>query len=140
MINDVERADHLVKVRIWIFYLMALCFTISTVESVGEAPGMARIWTWVLLGTVTALNLTSIGGWLRPRAVTALLNDESTREHRQISLRIGFWTALCTGLAIFAFGAALPITASDAGRIITCATLVPALVTFASLEWRAARG
>src|SRR5438046_2435004 len=53
-------------------------------------------WVVVLLAFIAS------GGALgQPREVRAILNDESTREHRRRALEMGFWAAIAAALGCF---------------------------------------
>src|SRR5690348_5413307 len=49
-----------------------------------------HISAWLVMAVALLALLLSGGGWFRSREVRALIDDESTREHRQRALALGF--------------------------------------------------
>lgn len=97
---------------------------------------------WTGISAATLLVMLPVHRWIRPNSVVArMLNDETVREHRRTSMTAAFWATMASalGLAIAtAEGAA--ISPFDVARVIATAALIAALVGFAALELRAARG
>lgn len=93
---------------------------------------------WLLTLAIGALNLTALGGRLRPRPgrINALLNDDTTRDHRRTSLAAGFWAALISGSAMSVTGSVVPLSCVDGVRVVITAALVAALIAFATQELR----
>jgi hypothetical protein len=139
MADTVAKAERMASTRATLFYLLAAAFAASAIMGIG-AHHLVRMLTWMLLGVLTALNLTPLPQWLRPGPVATLLNDESTREHRRTALVTGFWAGVTATLALFGCAEALGLNAQDVARFIAAAALSSALATFAFLEQRASRG
>ena len=97
---------------------------------------------WMGLSFAAAANLLPLARWLKPRsAVARLLDDEGVREHRRMSCTAGFWAAVVSSLAVAtAVELAVPLGAFDAVRVVATAAIAAALISFATLELRAARG
>ncbi len=97
---------------------------------------------WVGLTFAAAANLLPLARWLKPRsAVARLLDDDGVREHRRMSCTAGFWTAVVSSLAVaIAIEFAAPLGPFDAVRVVATAAIAAALMSFATLELRAARG
>lgn len=139
MTDTVAKAERMAATRAILFYLMAAAFAASAVMGVGLHK-IDRLAVWVVLGVLTALNLTSLPQSLRPGPLSNLLNDESTREHRRIALSTGFWTGVVGALALFVGADTLGLNTDDVARLVAACMLSPALIAFAFLEQRASRG
>lgn len=139
--TDIEAAERTARMRAILFYLMAASLLLSAVLSVGNTddPGMIRLALWLLMVVLTALNLTTVGGWFKSRDLVALLNDEVTRDHRRTALAVGFWAALASSFALTLVTSNHPLAAADTTRVTITAALMAALIAFATLELRAAR-
>ena len=73
--------------------------------------------------------------------IAKLLDDETTREHRRLSGTAGFWAAMLSSLILsFLTAGGGALSAFDVARVIATAAMTAALVSFAVLELRAARG
>jgi len=71
--------------------------------------------------------------------VRALLNDETTREHRRTGFVNGFWAACLTAIGVYVVDMFEPLSGRDAVHIILTVAIAVALLTFARLERRAHR-
>ena len=98
-----------------------------------------KIGAWLVLSIVLLAGLATGGAWLRPRAVRELINDESTRAHRQMAYLYGFWAAMGTAIGIYVVAMFEPVSARDAVHIIVTAAVAAALLNFGMLERRALR-
>jgi hypothetical protein len=96
-----------------------------------------KISAWLVLTIVLLAGLATGGAWFRPRAVRELLNDESTRAHRQTGYFYGFWAAMGTALGIYIVNMFEPVSGRDAVHIIVTAAVATALLNFGMLERRA---
>ena len=98
-----------------------------------------KIGAWLVLSIILLVGLATGGGWLRPRAVRELINDESTRVHRQTAYSYGFWAAMGTAIGIYVVNLFEPVSGRDAVHIIVTAGIATALLNFGMLERRALR-
>jgi hypothetical protein len=139
MTSATAKAEHFARVRVALFYLMAIAFISSAIVGLGAHDTIERLVLWVFCGVVMAANLTPLPAWLRPNAVTRLLNDETTRDHRRTSYAAGFWASVMTalGLAILVRAHVMALTPDYVARLIVTAAIATALVVFATLEARA---
>ena len=83
-----------------------------------------KVSAWLVLTIVLLAGLATGGGWFRSRAVRDLLNDESTRAHRQTGYVYGFWAAMGTALGIYIVNMittprACPSFSVDCGFLLT---------------------
>lgn len=98
-----------------------------------------KIGAWLLLTIALLTGLATNGAWFRPRAVRELLNDESTRAHRQAGYVYGFWAAMGTALGLYVVNMFEPVSGRDAVHIIVTVAVATALLNFGMLERRALR-
>lgn len=140
IVETVERKGQL---RAIIFYGLALGLLAALLFSFGAPSTGPRESIWVALATASAINLSPMLRWLKPNnPIARLLEDETAHEHRRRSMTTGFWAAT---LAVFVLVLVTDdnlvlVSAYDAARLIGTAAIVAALVSFATLELRAARG
>jgi len=98
-----------------------------------------KISAWLLLTIALLAGLATGGAWFRPRAVRELVNDESTRAHRQMGYVYGFWAAMGTALGLYVVNMFEPVSGRDAVHIIVTIAVATALLNFGMLERRALR-
>lgn len=143
--NDIERAERKSRQRAIIFYLLTGVLIVNAVIGflplpADPDPASPRIVLgfWLVMVMLVVLNLLPTSRW-RSGRIAALLDDESTREHRRDGFTAGFWAAIiCAGmLAILT--SFHPLPATDVAKIVITAALAAALTCFATLELRAAR-
>jgi magnesium-transporting ATPase (P-type) len=106
-------------------------------EHSGRPVDHVKIAAWLLLAIVLLVGLATNGAWFRPRAIRELLNDESTRAHRQIGYAYGFWAAMAAAIALYAINMFEPVSGREAVHVIVTAAIGAALVRFGMLERRA---
>ena len=90
----------------------------------------------LFLGMILGALLTG-GFWFRPKSVSALMDDEVTRENRHRALSLGFGLAMATAIGLFLIDRFEPLAAPVAIQLILSVGLGTALVRFAVLEKRA---
>ncbi len=98
-----------------------------------------KIGAWLVLTIVLLAGLATGGAWFRPRAVRELVNDESTRAHRQAAYVYGFWAAMGTSLGLYVVNMFEPVSGRYAVHIIVTVAVATALLNFGMLERRALR-
>ena len=140
MRSETDRAEWVAGRRALLFYVLAATLILSAVLGVPGHVSVSRSTFWVLACGVVALHLTPVGTALnRSRVVKSLLNDESVRQHRLMSFTAGFWAAIASALAMSVITTFVPFAPMTATQIIASAGLSAALISFATLERRAAR-
>ncbi|WP_428969410.1 hypothetical protein ACQR50_00600 [Sphingomonas sp. Xoc002] len=136
----VEKAERTSLFRVILFYLLALSLLASTILSIANGHDQSnRLLAWFALMGLTALNLTSVPFLWGQRRLSALMNDETTRDHRRSSLATGFWAMLLATAATITVSFFIPLSAITLGRIVVTAGLTAALIAFSTLELRASR-
>jgi len=94
-----EIAERLSQKRSRILFVLAAIF-LSQQASYFSGHDPARpvdhikIGAWLVLSAVLLLMLATGGAWFRSAEVRALLNDETTREHRRTGFVNGWLTAM----------------------------------------------
>ena len=140
-----QQAERLSMKRSRILFLLAIIFLsqqatyFSGRNDLASPVGHVKIAAWLVLSVVLLLMLATGGGWFRPKEVRALLNDETTREHRRAGFVSGFWGACLTAMVIYAVDLFEPVSGRDTVHIILTVAIAAALLTFARLERRAHR-
>ena len=122
-----------------------VCFSLASVLTLWLSmalPGsdfLRGLWTGLTFAA--AANLLPLARWLKPRsAVAQLLDDDGVKEHRRMSCSAGFWAGVVSALVVaIVTELTAPLVAFDAVRIVATASIASALITFATLELRAAR-
>src|SRR4029450_1903471 len=98
--SNAEQAEALSRRRARALPLLAMIFLLqqTTYFTGGGAGNRAvdhvHIAAWLVLSVVLLLALAPGGGWIYPRAVRDLANDEATRAHRDDAFRIGFLVSM----------------------------------------------
>lgn len=140
MQSETTRAEWISGRRALLFYFLAAALILSAALGVPAHVSGSRSAFWVLACVVVAIHLTPAGTALnRSRVVKSLLNDESVRQHRLMSFTAGFWATIGTSVIIAVITTFVPLASMVTAQIITSAGLSAALISFATLERRAAR-
>ena len=140
MQSETVRAEWISGRRALLFYLLAVALILSAALGVPAHVSGSRLAFWVLACAVVAIHLTPAGTALnRSRAVKSLLNDESVRQHRLMSFAAGFWATILSSVMVAVITTFVPLASMATAQIITSAGLSAALISFATLERRAAR-
>jgi hypothetical protein len=105
----------------------------------GRPVDQVKISAWLALTIVLLVGLATNGAWFRPRAVRELINDESTRAHRQAGLVYGFWAAMAAAIALYVINMFELVSGRDAIHVIVSIAIASALIRFGRLERRALR-
>jgi hypothetical protein len=122
-----------------VIFLAQQASYLSMPEHSDRAVDHVKIGAWLLLSIVLLAGLATGGGWFRSREVRTLLNDESTRAHRQTGYVYGFWAAMGTALGLYVVNMFEPVTGREAVHIIVTVAVATALLNFGMLERRALR-
>ena len=139
-----QQAERLSQKRSRMLFVLAVIFLSqqATYFSGRHDPspaGHVKIAAWLVLSVVLLLMLATGGAWFRSAQVRALLNDETTREHRRQGYVSGFWAACLTAIVIYALDLFEPVSGRDTVHIILTIAIAAAMLTFGRLERRAHR-
>ena len=137
-----ELADRLVIKRARIaqtfgIIFIALMVTTPHDDHLLDRPEALHLGAWFAWAVILLLFLATGGGLLRGRRVRALMNDETTRQHRLRALAVGFWAAIGTALFMYGLSFIGPMSVSEATRLIISFSVGSALIQFGSLEKKA---
>jgi hypothetical protein len=122
-----------------IVFLAQQASFLSMPEQSARPVDHLKIGAWLVLTIVLLAGLATGGAWFRPRAVRELMNDESTRAHRQTAYSYGFWAAMGTAIGLYLVNLFEPVSGRDAVHIIVTVAVATALLNFGMLERRALR-
>ena len=138
-----EQAEQLSKRRARMLPFLAVLFLLQQGSYFsgggGQSVDHVKIAAWIVMSIVLLLAFGTGGAWLRPKAVRALANDESTRAHRQLATVFGFWATMGCALGIYAVDLFEPVSGREAVHLIFTAGIATALLNFGMLERRALR-
>ena len=140
-----ETAERLSGKRARMLFVLAAIFLsqqasyFSSRHDLVSSAGHFKIAAWVVLSAVLLLMLATGGAWFRSAEVRALLNDETTREHRRTGVANGFWAACLTAIGIYVVDLFEPVSGRDTVHIILTIAIAVAMLTFARLERHALR-
>jgi hypothetical protein len=76
-------------------------------------------------------------GLFRGAQVRALLNDESTLDHRRRAMVLGFWAALLGATGLYVLGFFTEVPGREGLRLVITLSIVVALLRFGTLEKKA---
>ena len=138
--SDVELAECKSRTRATLFYLMAVTLVVSAWLGIGKPADGHRVAVWLVMVLLIALNLTPISTMFRRARWARLLDDDTAREHRRTAFEAGFWSTIAAAIVLAVVVPRAPITGLDVARVVITAGLAAALISFATLELRAARG
>ena len=144
--DAVEIADRNSRGRAIVMAAAGIIFLVLHVifrSQIGIGPETAGHLTrrvmWFVNVVVLLLSLSTGGGILNNRQIRALVNDEVSQSNYKTSLVLGFWVAMVTALALYAFPALQTYTGPDSIYTIVTYSVVVAVLKFAYLEFRAHR-
>ena len=142
MANAIETAEQMGKGRAAACLVIAAVILLLLMASFGPAGSDFVRGLWMGVTIASTLSLLPLGRWVKPGSMVArLLDDESTREHRRLASTVGLIAAVASAVAMsFITADDSPVSAFDTARVIATAAMVASLVSFATLELRAARG
>jgi hypothetical protein len=100
-------------------------------------PQTLHLAAWIVWAAALLMFLAWGGGLLRGKRVRALLNDETTLDHRRRALALGFWGAMGTAAFVYGLSFYEPLTAREAVRLVVTFGIALALLRFGTLERKA---
>lgn len=148
-LSDVDQAEKLSRRRAFmapvlamIFLTQQMSFFLSENERGSElvrSVDRVKLSAWLVLSLVLLAFLWSGGGWLRGKAVRALMNDEITRANRASALTLGFFVAMLMAIALYLLDMIDPMSSRLAIHMVVTLGIGAALIRFGLLERRAHR-
>lgn len=137
-----RRRTRVIMAEAVLFVGMQANFLLSPHRDIGEPwrrVDMVRVPATLVWAAVLLLLIGTGGAWFRGKEVRALLDDESTVEHRRRALSFGFWAAMLTVFVVYIFALMQPLHLVEALHLILSIGIGAALIRFAALERRAAK-
>lgn len=140
-----EQAERLTRRRARLWPVLAILFIsqqaiyFSEPARAGGAVDHVHIAAWMVLSIVLLLVLVTGGGWIYPKAVRDLANDEVTRAHRNTAFRSGFLAAMLGCVALYVIDLYEPMTGREAIHLVMTIGIGAALMRFGMLERRSQR-
>ena len=143
--TDVEIAERITRKRARVVTVLAIIFIGTQAVYFGKAAkfdtlGQMRtvdalhISAWLVMAVaLTALLLTG-GGWFQSAHVRAIVDDESTRQHRQKALSVGFIAAMLNCVGLYFATMFEPISGREAVHLTMTVGIGAALLSFGTLE------
>ncbi|MEO7826792.1 MAG: hypothetical protein ABIR60_06585 [Allosphingosinicella sp.] len=144
--SNIETADRLSRRRAWLLPVLAILFLSGqAIYALGphwasRSVDQLKVAAWLLWASTLLFLLATGGAPFRNRQIRALLDDETTRQHRGRAYAVGFWIAIVTALAIYLLTAFDGVKPRESIHVIVTAAIAGALLTFGILEHRAHRG
>lgn len=143
--SAVELAERLGRRRARLVPLFAILFLFwqsnyaLTPEHAARTVDHVKIAAWLVWSLALLFLLATGGGLLRGREVRALLNDETTREHRRTAYMFGFWAAITCAILLYVVQMFEPVSGRETVHIIVTGAVAAALLRFGILESRSMR-
>ncbi|MBB5716257.1 hypothetical protein [Sphingomonas aerophila] len=137
MTAAIDRADALSRRRALMMPFLAVLLLAQQSlfwNSDWRAVSIVQLAAWTVIVVVMLWALVTGGGFLLPRDVRALANDEVTEANRAIAIRRGFVASILTAMIVFAASPFEPITAQRAAHLIVSLGLAITLLSFGLLE------
>lgn len=143
--SDAEKAEQLTKRRAkalprlgaLLLGQQAVYFTQGHTDT---PTGSWHIAAWLVLSVAILVILATGGGWIYPRSVRRLANDEGTRVHRERAFRAGFVSSMTACVVLYFVSIFEPLSGREVIHIVMTSGVLGTLVWFGFLEWRAQRG
>jgi hypothetical protein len=140
-----ERIEALQRRRTRLMWMQGLFFLIWQAnffafdeQPAGDGPvGHVKVSAYVVWAIVLLAFIATGGGYLQSRQVRAILNDESTVEHRRTAMVTGYWVTMMAAIGAYLASLFRPLTAGEVIHIVLTAGVAAALINFAVLERRA---
>ena len=142
MTDQTDLADRIAWGRARAATVMALVFVAAQAGSFSDdlplnRPQTLHLAAWIVWAAALLMFLAWGGGLLRGKRIRALLNDETTLDHRRRALALGFWGAMGTAALVYGLSFYEPISARMAVRLVVTFSVALALLRFGTLEKKA---
>jgi hypothetical protein len=142
MTNQTDLADRIAWGRARAATVMAVVFVTAQVGSFRDdlplnRPQTLHLAAWIVWAAALLMFLAVGGGLFRGARIRALLNDETTIDHRKRAMALGFWGAIGTAILVYGLSFYEPISAREGARLIITFGIALALLRFGTLERKA---
>lgn len=137
-----DRADRLVVRRARAAQILAMVFLATQAGSFHDTmpinrPEGVHVAAWLVWVAALLVFLATAGGLFRGAKMRALLNDESTRDHRLRAMAWGFWSAILIALGAYILSFVTDVPGREALRLVITGGIALALIRFGALEKQA---
>lgn len=145
MTSQTDLADRIAWGRARAATVMAVVFVASQGASFRDElplnrPQTLHLAAWIVWAAALLMFLAVGGGLFRGARIRALLNDETTLDHRRRALAFGFWGAMGTAALVYVLSFYEPLSAREAVRLVVTYGIALALLRFGTLERKALKG
>lgn len=138
--NTIELAERKTRAGALTLYILGVVLLLAEVVGMAVLRRDVVDGFWLGVAIACAGTLLPWRRWLKPdSALNRLMEDEVVREHRRMSCTAGFWASLAAALTTAPFAHDALIGGYDVARIVATTGLFAAMISFATLELRAAR-
>jgi protein-S-isoprenylcysteine O-methyltransferase Ste14 len=142
MTDQTDLVDRIAWGRARAATVMALVFMTAQAGSFADdlpldRPQSFHLAAWIVWAAALLMFLAWGGGLWRGKRIRALLNDETTLDHRRRALALGFWGAMGTAALVYGLSFYEPISARMAVRLVITFGVALALLRFGTLERKA---
>lgn len=143
--SDTELADRIAWGRARVATIFGIVFVTAQAGSFRDdlplnRPQALHLSAWIVWAAALLIFLSLGGGLWRGAKIRALLNDESTLDHRRRAMALGFWGAIATALGVYVLSFFEPLTAQAGARLVITFAISLALLRFGTLEKKALKG
>jgi len=122
--------------------VLALAFVAAQAGSFGDdlplnRPQTLHLTAWIFWAAMLMFFLVTGGNIFRSKRLRAILNDESTQDHRRRAMALGFWGAIGAAMSLYVASFYEPLSARLALRLVITFGIALALLRFGTLERKA---
>jgi hypothetical protein len=147
--SPAEIAERLQGLRAKVLWFQGLLFLIWQANFFSSPHGdfrqlrsvdQVKISAFMVWAAMLLIVLATGGAWFRSKEVRALLEDETTKAHRQSAFVYGYWAAMIAAIGLYVISLFAQVLLVEAVHLVLSAGIIVPLLRFAQLERRAARG
>jgi hypothetical protein len=139
--DTAQLADRLTWKRARAAQVLAFVFIATQIGSFDaqpmNRPQTLHLAAWMCWAVALLVFLAFAGGLLRGERMRALLNDETTRDHRLRAMAWGFWGAILIALAVYVLSFFEEVSVREGTRLVITFGIALALIRFGALEKKA---
>lgn len=134
-----QRRTRLMFVQAIIFLLWQTTFFAEPARTTAALRTVdhVKLGAYIVWAAALVLFLATGGGYIQPRAVRRVLNDEVTVDHRRRAMSLGFLASMAAAVVCYFIAQVEPMSAGVAIHVILSVGVAAALLRFAMLERRA---